>query len=360
MPELNARVFAPGLAPAGAAATLTFIGASLRIRLPDHLWSVPAEHLRLARGGFDGSQWTLAWDTEAGPASAHLPAAEAEAWLAQAAPAALQDALGAARQRGQIRRRRFAVALALVAGLAVLPMFLLGLFWLNADRVVGWVVDRVDVAQETRLGELAWAQMRPSQKVIDGGPALAMVERLGGRLTEGSAYRYRWFLVDDPEINAFALPGGVVVVHNGLIRAADTAEEVAGVLAHEVQHVELRHSLKNLLHGLGWRALLALALGDVSGGAWAGLAEHLGGLAYGRDLEREADLGGLAALRRAGIAPHGMVSFFAKLAAREGAVPEFLSSHPASAARMQALSAAVAAQAPYPARPLPYDLKALR
>ena len=360
MSELNARVFAPGLAPAGEAATLTFVGASLRITLRDRHWSMPAERLRLVRGGFDGGQWTLTWDTVAGPASAHLPADLAEAWLAQAAPAALSDALASARQRGRTRRRRFAGALALVAGVALLPVFLLGLFWLNGDRVVGWVADRVDVSQETRLGELAWAQMRPSRKVIDGGPALAMVVSLGDRLTQGSAYRYRWFLVDNPEINAFALPGGVVVVHTGLIRAADSAEEVAGVLAHEVQHVELRHSLKNLLHGLGWRAVLALAMGDVSGGAWAGLAEHLGGLAYGRDLEREADLGGLAALRRAGIAPHGMVSFFAKLAAREGARPEFLSSHPASAARMQALSVAVAAQAPYPARPLPYDLKALR
>jgi predicted Zn-dependent protease len=164
----------------------------------------------------------------------------------------------------------------------------------------------------------------------------------------------------DPRLNAFAVPGGHVVVYTGLLLAADSAEEVAGVLAHEVQHVEMRHALKNLLHNLGWRALLALALGDFSGGVWTGMAEHLGQLGYSRDLEHQADLGGLAALRRAGIAPEGIASFFAKLSRQGGGQIDLLSTHPASSARMQALQRAMAAQGAYTASPLPYDWRALQ
>ncbi|TCJ15547.1 M48 family metallopeptidase, partial [Parasulfuritortus cantonensis] len=240
-----------------------------------------------------------------------------------------------------------------------LPFLLLGLFWANADRIAGWAAGHVSLAQEQQLGELAFAQMRPSLKLLETGPAPAMVQAIGARLTAGSKYRYQWFVADSPEVNAFAMPGGYVVVYTGLIGAAGSADEVAGVLAHEVQHVELRHSLKNMLHGLGWRAVLALALGDVSGGAWAGMAEQLGGMAYGRDLERQADLGALAALRRAGIAPDGLLAFFARLAGTEGPGLAFLSSHPATAERIDNLRRAIAAQPAYAAEPLPYDLKAV-
>jgi predicted Zn-dependent protease len=110
-----------------------------------------------------------------------------------------------------------------------------------------------------------------------------------------------------------------------------------------------------MLYGLGWRALWALALGDLSGGAWAGMAEQLGGMAYGRDLERQADLGGLAALKKAGIAPQGMLSFFARLARQETGVPAFLSSHPATGERIDNLRRAIAAQGDYASTPLPAD-----
>jgi predicted Zn-dependent protease len=153
------------------------------------------------------------------------------------------------------------------------------------------------------------------------------------------------------------VPGGYVVVNTGLIRAADSAEEVAGVLAHEVQHVERRHTLKNMLHSLGFHALMALALGDISGTALGNVATTLSELKFGRDLESEADTLGLKALKKAGIAPQGMVSFFAKLAKQEkdAAPPALLSTHPASDERMQALNKLVQEQGTWPSTPLPYD-----
>jgi predicted Zn-dependent protease len=152
-----------------------------------------------------------------------------------------------------------------------------------------------------------------------------------------------------------------VVVNTGLIQAADSAEEVAGVLAHEVQHVELRHTLKNIIHSLGLRAALSLALGDIGSTALGDFAANLGELKFSRDLESEADSQGLAALKRAGIAPQGMVTFFDKLRKQEGASPPaLLSTHPASEERMQTLEAMLREQGSWPTTPLPYDWQVVK
>jgi Zn-dependent protease with chaperone function len=349
-------LFGPGLAASGVPARAWFSGVTLWVEHEGGRLSASTERLTARLGGFDGRQRSLEWQTGNGLVSLQLPdSPETDAWLA-GAPAPLRVHFGAL---GRARTRRFGFGAGLIAAVLLLPFVLLGLFWLNADRIAGWAAGHVSLAQEQQLGDLAFAQMRPSLKLVESGPAPEMVRAIGARLTAGSHYRYQWFVADSPEVNAFAMPGGYVVVYTGLIKAADSAEEVAGVLAHEVQHVELRHSLKNLIHGLGWRAVLALALGDLSGGVWAGMAEQLGGMAYGRDLERQADLEGLKALKRAGIAPQGMLSFFAKLAKQEGPGLALLSSHPATEERMDNLRRAIAEQGDYAARPLPYVLDSL-
>lgn len=360
MESVKVHLFAPGVDAGGVLARARFDGALLRINYGDTRLTVPADHLTVKHGGFDGRQWLLEWPGEGSTVAVLLPSsAEAERLLA-GAPAALAAQLDRHGRRDRARSRRFRLGLGLIAAIALLPFLLLGLFWLNADRIAGWAAGQVSLAQEQQLGDLAFAQMRPTLKLVEAGSAPAMVEAIGARLTAGSPYRYRWFVADSPEVNAFAMPGGYVVVYTGLIQAADSAEEVAGVLAHEVQHVELRHSLKNMIYGLGWRAALALALGDVSGGVWADMAAQLGGMAYGRDLERQADLGGLKALQRAGIAPNGLLSFFARLAKGEGPALAFLTSHPATGERIENLRRAIAAEGDYPAAPLPYDWAAIR
>lgn len=359
MESIKVQLFAPGLAAGGVPARAHFSGQALWLEEGGERRPVPAASLAVRHGGFDGRQWLLEWPEAGGTAAILLPAGGDGERLLAGAPAALRVQLDRHGRRDRARGRRFRLGLGLVAALVLLPFVLLGLFWANADRIAGWAAGQVSLAQEERLGELAFAQVRAGLRLVETGPAPAMIEAIGGRLTAGSRYRYRWFVAASPEVNAFAMPGGYVVVYTGLIEAADSAEEVAGVLAHEVQHVELRHSLRNMIHGLGWRAVLALALGDLSGGVWGGMAEQLGSMAFSRDLERQADQEGLKALRRAGIAPQGMVSFFAKLAAREGANLALLSSHPATEERMASLRRAIAEQGEYPAEPLPYDWKRL-
>ena len=186
----------------------------------------------------------------------------------------------------------------------------LGLLWWQADRIVDAAVGRIPVSWEERLGESAFSQFEAGVTVLTAGPSVEAVEGIGTRLAASaeSPYAFRWHVVDDAQVNAFAVPGGHVVVFTGLIRAAASSDELAGVLAHEIQHVVLRHSVRGLVRTMGWRAALSIVFGDVGPLSGVGeLASRLGSLKFSRDQETAADLGGLALLRRARIDPRGMI-----------------------------------------------------
>ena len=259
-------------------------------------------------------------------------------WPAAAVPGL--QALQAHERRQRSRRRLGWSALALIA---LSPLLLVGLFWLQADRLAAWLAEQVPIAEETRLGRTTFAAMRGELSLIDEGPTYAALATLGQRLTAGSRYTYEFHVVADPTLNAFALPGGVVVVNTGLIAATSSAEELAGVLAHEVQHVELRHGTQTLIKGLGWQAVWMFATGDFSNTLAGQAARQLGRLKFSRDAERAADKQGFEALVRAGINPAGMPRFFATLARQDGtgAAP-FLSTHPSSQDRQAALESMLA------------------
>lgn len=145
-------------------------------------------------------------------------------------------------------------------------------------------------------------------------------------------YRFRFQVVDDPDlINAFAAPGGQIYFYSGLILAADSESEVAGVLGHEIAHVTRRHGAQSLVAQFGLATILDYALGG-TGSVAVALAANLGStgavLAYSRSNETEADTFGLDYVVRAGWNPNGLASFFQKL---DGGGPnflEFLSTHP--------------------------------
>jgi len=251
--------------------------------------------------------------------------------------------------------------MAIVAIIMGLPLFALAWFWMNADSFSQWAADKVSLEHEVQLGNMAFKQMEPGLHLLpEDALADDVVERIGVRLTAGSRYTYHFHVAKDPAVNAFALPGGHVVVNTGLLEAADNADEVAGVLAHEASHVEHRHTLRNLIHSLGLQAVMAVALGDFAASAWGGMADQMAKLSYSRDLEREADMEGLKFLRKAGLPAEGMAYFFEKMAAQEGSTVDFLSSHPASKERLAALRQAMQQQKPYLQRSLDVDWGALK
>jgi predicted Zn-dependent protease len=209
----------------------------------------------------------------------------------------------------------------------------------------------ISVEQEIDMGRRVDAEVRREMPVLKDTDVTAYVRSLGRRLAQhapGPKYPYSVSVVDYREINAFALPGGPIWVHRGLIHAATNESQVAGVLAHEVAHVAQRHSADQVTKatmanwGLG---VLGAFLGNSAGASAAQMAAGFltNGvfLKFSRDDEREADQVGLQIMRRAGWNPRGMVELFEVLrreARRDpGSVETFFSSHPPPQDRINSL-----------------------
>jgi predicted Zn-dependent protease len=149
------------------------------------------------------------------------------------------------------------------------------------------------------------------------------------------------YVIDWKMVNAFAVPGGRIGIFRGLIEEAESADEVAGVLAHEMGHVVHRHPTEGVLRQLGVSATLQLLLGGSGAGVQdaAGLGNTLLTLSYSRGAEAEADATALEILGKAGLDGSGLNRFFARLEREDkfgGAVPSLLLTHPSTAERLAA------------------------
>lgn len=237
------------------------------------------------------------------------------------------------------RSRRLALT-ALAAAGAV--MAAAGVYFWLIPAAAGVAAGRVPVAWEERLGQSVAEQLAPQQRRCADPEVVRALEAIQGRLTRplaNSPYRVRVAVVDDPRVNALAAPGGHILLFRGLLERAGSPEEVAGVLAHEIQHVLHRDGTRLLLQHLSVGLLLAALTGDSTGVMAYGLeaARALASLQYSRQAERRADEEGLRLLLAAGIDPAGMLGFFQRALAEErGAprLPEYLSSHPDSVERL--------------------------
>jgi predicted Zn-dependent protease len=197
--------------------------------------------------------------------------------------------------------------------------------------------------------------MAAQLKLRDESESARVVRSIGQRLTQGSRYQYDFHLAEDSTVNAFALPGGIVVVNTGLVGATRRPEELAGVLAHEIEHVELRHSLRQIAKQLGLSATVALLMGQVGASLGGRVAEQLLSLQFTRAAEQQADERAVEVLTRSRIDPTGLPDFFGRLA-DEPSPPTILSSHPASADRQSSLRALIRAQGRLPGVALDYGL----
>ena len=362
--RLSGRAFGPGFNSAGTNSEFEISSAGLRLITPDdHDGSPRWSAVSVRRGGFNDAQLMLEWKGSAGNYALAVADAAAvaalEAQLAVSAPNKA-NAKGSGQLGGDIRTRRWSHAMLWFTVLPVaLPLLLLGLILWEHERVAAWAVSHIPVAQERKLGEMVFAQTRARLKLVEGPPA-AMVRDIGARLTKGSTHTYEFYVADDATVNAFAMPGGFIVMHSGLMAQAANAEEVAGVLAHEVQHVEQRHSLKAIVKNLGLTATVSLVFGDLGG--LVSLGQDMIGLKFSREHESEADTEGLKSLVATGIAPSGMRDFFRKMGEKQNINLGWLSSHPASEDRFAALDAAIKALPPasLSAQRLPYDYAAIK
>jgi Zn-dependent protease with chaperone function len=337
---VSARFYGDGAPPAGESAEIELLDAEIEVRTASAAHRVAIGQLQFRSVGTARRGLELAWNTERGGRSAaHVFEPDLERVTAHPALRASpqMNAMRAEERRQGVRR---SIGWTAIGVWLAFPLILLLVFVLAASRIAGALAERVSLKQEVALGDQAFARMRGSLTLLDTGPDYAAVTSLGERLTRGSRYQYRFHVVKDGTLNAFALPGGIIAVHTGLIAATRTPEELAGVLAHEVQHVELRHSLRGMMQDLGLRGLWALATGDLGGSMAGGAAVALASLKFSRDTEAQADAKGFDALVASGIDPVGMADFFAVLGTSSGAAPPaFLSTHPPSQDREQRLRA---------------------
>ncbi|MCP4449732.1 MAG: M48 family metallopeptidase [Myxococcales bacterium] len=233
--------------------------------------------------------------------------------------------------------RRHIVVELLVAGVALVALVMF--FVSSSAWMAGMALKGLPVSMDKSLGRAAAAQIELAQPRCTNPSAQHYVEEIVARLAEemhDSRFEYYLVLLDAPSVNAFALPGGFVFVHSGLLEAAQSGAEVAGVLAHELSHVALRHGVQAVLRSVGRLTLIGIVFGVSDAGVLLGHGASLHDLSYGRDHEAEADSMGHALLKRAGISPLGLATFFDRLRRDEIEAPEFFSSHPDSAKRARA------------------------
>ena len=189
--------------------------------------------------------------------------------------------------------------------------------------------NELSLALEKKIGQQIMNEIRWREpSYLDDPDIENYLNQLGGRLVAASddpGMGFQFFAIDDPSINAFAMPGGFIGVHTGLILSAQTESELAGVLAHEISHVTQRHIARQVFQSkkLSMASMLAMGLALLAArsnpqAAGAAITATQAGaisaqLAFSRDFERESDRLGFDTLQKAGYDVRGMSGFFERL-----------------------------------------------
>ena len=245
----------------------------------------------------------------------------------------------------------------------------IGLFAWSLHALPGLVVSRIPIEWEEGLGQATLPKVKGEGTVLTSGPAYDAVHKVWARLEPAlppSPYKFQLTVVDAPVVNAFAMPGGYVVVYTGLLEELDSPEALAGILGHEASHVIRKHSLRAMVSAMQWRMGVAILWGIFGGSSDKTVAQmqeqaaSLLTLAHSRTHESEADADGLRALNRAGIDPGPFSRFFLVLARKEGKRLAILSTHPPSEERAASLDAFAKTLPAAKTTPIDVDWKALR
>jgi beta-barrel assembly-enhancing protease len=234
-------------------------------------------------------------------------------------------------------RNRIA-AIALIWTTALLPVVSVGQTRITQPK------NKYKAADDVRVGNQAAAEAERQFPVLNDSMVQQYVESVGDRLVaaipsqfQHPEFNYRFKVVDASDLNAFALPGGPMYVNRGMIQAARNEGELAGVMAHELSHVALRHATAQATKQGSWQNQLGMLGMIIAGAAVLGEAGAQAGMMgaqawmtkYSRDYESQADTLGAQIMAQAGYDPHDLANVFPTIARQGGSRgPEWLSSHP--------------------------------
>lgn len=362
----NALCFGDGLPAAGAPCHVTLSAEGLRLEpvegSPLSEEFVAFVGMSVTAGGLDHDQLVVSWGGGTSARTVYLKEPALIVAFRRAAPSTLLAHLERAAE--QVRRARhshralWGSAVGVVVGLGLMV-------WFGSDLIVEWAVARIPIEWEQKLGETVYQDFLSKDTVLKEGPAVSAVQEMTQRMAAqipNNPYTFRVSVVQSPVVNAFALPGGYVVVFTGLMKKAESGEEVAGVLSHELNHVLQRHGMERMVKMLGFAAVVSILSGDQQG--LIGLARQLGlelaTLKFGREQETEADVTGIRLLYDARIAPDGMIRFFERLSEKDKERVELFSSHPMSAARAKRLKEELAALPKQTSEPFTFEWKGVQ
>jgi beta-barrel assembly-enhancing protease len=230
--------------------------------------------------------------------------------------------------------------------LLVLALIPATFFW-AVPAVADFAARRVPASYERLLGRQLEQQLVNRRQVMPD--QTRQLRHFARQLRLQAPYPLEMTVIDHPEPNAFAIPGGYIVVHNSMLEKVKSPEELAALLGHEYGHLQLRHTTRTLFRNLSGYLFVSLLLGDVSGVTAVVLnnAQSLRSLQYSRELEKEADRLGLQVLLQNGLDPGGMVRLFERLKAQsKESEAEFISSHPLLRSRIREVQALIKKQRP--------------
>ncbi|WP_136667179.1 M48 family metallopeptidase [Flavobacterium sp. H122] len=220
---------------------------------------------------------------------------------------------------------------------------LLGGLYLLKDKMVENLAQQVPISWEQNVGDKLFTTLSLQYHFITNDSLKKEFTQVAQPLIkqiEKKGYKVDFYFVKDPTINAFALPGGKVIIQTGLIENAKSWEEVMGVLSHELAHVTRRHHIRGIINNLGVFTILSLTFGDISAiaGTFINMGGELASLSNSRDFENEADETGRMYLINGKINPSGLISFFETIEKEERTMLDstavkdidlsFLSTHP--------------------------------
>ena len=224
--------------------------------------------------------------------------------------------------------------------------------------------------QEETLGLQSYRQVLSESEIVTSGPEFELVRGVAERLARATGINFDWQVsnVRNPQVNAFCLPGGKIIVYTGILPIAKNAAGLATVMGHEMAHATLRHGSERMFKQKATQTLMSgvqFSLGDMSyeqrravmGAIGAG-AQYGILLPFGRDHESEADKVGLTYMARAGYDPNEAVAFWERMGEAGGQQqPEFMSTHPSHGTRIARLKELLPAAIEEYRRAMPQQLE---
>lgn len=257
--------------------------------------------------------------------------------------------LSAKKIKGNFNKARLTISI-IVLIIVGIPLS----FFVFRSFFVKKIANNIPVSWEVEAGDKLFGALKTEYNIVDDEEISAKFDSLFTPLTEVAKYdsvQFKFYLCNDPSLNAFALPGGHVVINSGTIQKIERIEELYGVLGHELAHVTERHHIRGLIGNLGTFLIFQGAFGNEAGilGSLGESAGSLSSLFYSREFERESDSKGYEYLKSAQIDPHGMIEFFERIQKEQEellgdtgteameSLNSFVSTHPGTIERIESL-----------------------